>query len=96
MGNHKTRKEIAEQLRALGLPLYKGRKFAAYRHLNLNHLKFILSLTVGSIVNDCDFYNHKVKEKPTRFRLIRLLHCKIASFDDQVLFDDGLSCGCPN
>lgn len=94
MGNRKLRRELGQKLKEAGYgKLYTGNKRNAFRYLraaNLKRLLFLVSLRPGDLVNDCDGYNHRVKEiRPYRpwFGVIDF---------EQLIFEDGRwSCGCP-
>ncbi len=99
MGNRALRVKVAKLIKEWGLgKLYYGRKLDAYRSLSANVLRNyvrLFSIKPGSVVGDCDGFNHIIK-KPlidyipwhgkTRVRVIVL---------DQFEFEDGRrSCGC--
>lgn len=65
MGNRAKRAEIARLLKknGYGTKLYKGNKFKAYKHLNLNNLLYLLQYKVGDIVSDYG-HNHRIVSLP--------------------------------
>jgi len=103
MGNHKKRTQIAQQMKQKGLGrLYKGSKRKAWGFLRgrtLNDTLRLVSLNPGDLVNDCDMFNHKVKEIiPERWTHKSWTGKKAKGWvymPCQLLFEDGRrSCGC--
>jgi len=102
------RRRLAEKIRELNLPtkLYRGSKFQFYRRFSSRWIRELLDklelCTPGTVVEDCDYFNHVVKGfRPDE----TFQHSNRAwygrgrgyFFDfDQVEFEDGRwSCGCP-
>lgn len=100
MGNRALRKKAGEAMRAAGFPRrysYGGTKRMRNKHCNaqyLRHLLYMLSLKPGTLVNDCDAFNHRVKKPLGYFyHWDRGFHKFVL---DQLEFEDGRwSCGCP-
>lgn len=72
MGNRSLRKQVAQKMKAAGIPgkLYRGRKRGAFDCLPadiLRDLIHILSFSVGETVNDCDGFNHRISHYVYRF-----------------------------
>ena len=99
MGNRALRKKAGEAMKAAGLPkrfCYGGTKRVRYRYSSawyLHELIHMLSIRPGTIVNDCDAFNHRVKNHMGDF-----LHWDKNFYRfvlDQLEFEDGrYSCGC--
>lgn len=92
MGNRAKRAQLDRALRAQGLGrLYKGNKRKAFMVLNaytMNEQLTKLSFKPGDIVNDCDAFNHRIKEwLPRQFSNVTLV--------EQFVDEQGQwSCGC--
>lgn len=99
MGNRALRKKAGEAMKAAGYSkkFFRGNKRAGRKYFNAQYLRelvYMLSIKPGTIVNDCDAFNHKVKKLDARFRLWDrgLVIFQLGQFE----FEDGrLSCGCP-
>jgi hypothetical protein len=100
MGNRALRKQAAAAMKAAGFSkrfCYGGSKRFMYRYCNAGYLRelvYMLSLKPGTIVNDCDAFNHRVKKPLGYFhRWDKGFHKFVL---DQLEFEDGRwSCGCP-
>lgn len=111
MGKSVKIRRLNELCKAKGLGrFYKGRGRLVKRDLSggqLDYLLMLFSLPAGSIVHDCDGFNHIVKglAGPYRLRLPKAgYRCWRGYtkteywYDDQLEFSDiqgRLSCGCP-
>ncbi len=96
MGNRNLRVQVAKALKAKGYPkLYKKRSKYSYRYLDAAHLKallWFLQLESGTLVNDCDGFNHRVES--AHVHRISWLGIMVTG---RVKFKDGrYSCGCPS
>ena len=100
MGNRALRKKVGEAMKAAGYSkkFYSGNKRMGRWYFNARHMHdliYMLSIKPGTIVNDCDAFNHRVKSP---------IHHGLRQWDrgatvfelDQFEFEDGrYSCGCP-
>lgn len=99
MGNRALRKKAGKAMKTAGFSkkFYHGNKKQSLRYFNARYLKqliYLLSIKPGTIVNDCDGFNHIVKN--STFYWSRRCRDLLVFIIDQFEFQDGrLSCGCP-
>jgi len=99
MGNRALRKRAGQLLKQAGhgKRLWRGSKRRGRSHFNARHTRHVierLERKPGDLVNDCDGFNHVIKdyiiwwgEWDTNFLVVNV---------DQYAFEDGRwSCGCP-
>lgn len=100
MGNRALRKKVGEAMKAAGFPRrysYGGTKGMRNKYCDARYLKellYMLSLKPGTLVNDCDAFNHRVRKPLGYFyHWDKGFHKFVL---DQLEFEDGRwSCGCP-
>lgn len=99
MGNRALRKKTGEAMKAAGLSrkfCYGGTKVQRNKYCGakyMHELMYMLSLQPGTVVNDCDAFNHRVKGHRGYFQRWDRNFYKFVL--DQLEFEDGRwSCGC--
>lgn len=105
MANHAKRREAARLLKGRGLgKLYRGNKRNAWQLLRadcLDELIYKLQFRPGQLVNDCDGFNHVIRDvvKPSRRWskdwLEASSEASVLSIDQFELENGSWSCGCP-